>query len=153
MSLIKWNRNKELFPGLNNLTTWVDDFLGHGDFESLFDKMSRMGTTVPAVNIEDTKEGYKLAMAVPGVKKEDLKIDLKGNLLTVSAENKSESESKDKDFVRREFSFHSFSRSFTLPENIDDSKIVASYSDGVLNLLMPKQDVKAEAEGTKIQIS
>lgn len=153
MSLIKWNRNKELFPGFANLTSWVDDLIGHGDFESVFDKVSRMGTTVPAVNIEDTKEGYKLEMAVPGVKKEDLKIDLKGKLLTVSAENKTEAESKDKDYVRREFSFHSFSRSFTLPDNVDGSKIAASYKEGVLHLLMPKQDSKPEAGGTHIQIN
>ena len=99
--------------------------------------------TIPAVNIIETKEEFKISLAVPGMKKDDFKIDVEGDMLTISAETKEEKEEKDKKFTRKEFSFSSFTRSFTIPVGIKTDKIDAHYVDGVLMLMLPKtEDIK-----------
>jgi len=95
---------------------------------------------VPAVNISEQKDNYLVSLAVPGVKKEDLKIDVDGNMLTISSEKEVSNEEKDKKFTRREYSYSSFSRSFTLPEEINKEKIDARYEDGVLKISLPRKE-------------
>jgi len=95
---------------------------------------------VPAVNISEQKDNYLVSLAVPGVKKEDLKIDVDGNMLTISSEKEESNEEKDKKFTRREYSYSSFSRSFTLPEEINKEKIDARYEDGVLKISLPRKE-------------
>jgi len=95
---------------------------------------------VPAVNISEQKDNYLVSLAVPGVKKEDLKIDVDGNMLTISSEREESNEEKDKKFTRREYSYYSFSRSFTLPEEINKEKIDARYEDGVLKISLPRKE-------------
>ncbi|MBK9149633.1 MAG: Hsp20/alpha crystallin family protein [Saprospiraceae bacterium] len=107
---------------------------------------------VPAVNISESKDAYKVSLAVPGMKKEDFKIDLDGNMLTISSEKKEEKEEKDEKFTRKEYSFSSFSRSFTVPDDIEADKIAASYKDGVLELKLPKKEPAKKAEAKKIEI-
>jgi HSP20 family protein len=107
---------------------------------------------VPAVNISESKDAYKVSLAVPGMKKEDFKIDLDGNMLTISSEKKEEKEEKDEKFTRKEYSFSSFSRSFTVPDDIEADKIAASYKDGVLELKLPKKEPVKKAESKKIEI-
>ena len=93
--------------------------------------------TTPAVNIIESKDSYEVTMAVPGMKKEDFKIDVDGKMLTISAEIQTTKELKDEKYTRKEYNFNSFSRSFTLPEEIQEEKIVASYENGLLKIILP----------------
>ena len=95
---------------------------------------------VPAVNITDNKDDYKLSVAAPGLKKTDFKIDVEGNMLTISSEKEDNKEVKDARYTRREYSYSSFSRSFALPEEVNQDNIEASYEDGVLKVVLPKKD-------------
>jgi HSP20 family protein len=107
-----------------------------------FDETGIWGRTmnVPAVNITEQKNEYKVELAVPGMKKDDFKIDVDGNMLTISSEKEESSEEKEKKFTRKEYSYSSFSRSFTLPEEINLDKIEAKYEDGVLRLSLPRKE-------------
>jgi HSP20 family protein len=101
---------------------------------------------IPAVNITDQKNEYLVALAAPGMKKSDFKIDVDGNILTISSQKEEDKEEKDKKFTRREYSYSSFSRSFTLPDEVNKEKIEAKYEDGILRVALPKKDeVKAPA--------
>lgn len=95
---------------------------------------------VPAVNISERKDDFQVTMAAPGLKKEDFKIRLEGTILTISSEKEEESEEKNEKFTRREYSYSSFERSFSLPEEVNQSAIEAQYKDGVLSLTLPKKE-------------
>jgi len=95
---------------------------------------------IPAVNITENKDEYKVALAVPGMKKDDFNIDIDGNMLTISSEKEETKEEKDKKFTRKEYNFSSFSRSFTLPDEVNKEKIEAKYEDGVLKLSLPRKE-------------
>ena len=103
---------------------------------------------VPAVNITDNKDDYQVSVAVPGMKKSDFKIDVEGNMLTISSEKEESSEEKDARYTRKEYSYSSFRRSFALPEEVNQEKIEASYQDGVLKVMLPKKD-----EAKKLAVS
>lgn len=106
----------------------------------------------PPVNVKEVEEGYQLEIVAPGLEKESFKVDLDKNLLTVSAEKKSEGEAKAEKLLRREYNFQSFKRSFTIDENIDAENIDAKYMNGVLTLVLPKKaDLKAAAKQITIQ--
>lgn len=120
-----------------------------GEGNNGWNKMLR----VPPVNITENKGNFKVVLAVPGMKKEDLKIDLDGNMLTISSEKEEKKEENDEKFTRKEFSFYSFSRSFTLPEDVDQEKIEANYHDGELTLMLPKKEGPQMNEPKKISIS
>jgi HSP20 family protein len=104
--------------------------------------------TVP-VNIHQTKDAYHLEVSAPGLKKEDIKINVEEGLLTVSYEQKEETQSEEYKTVRREFSYNSFKRSFTLGDKINAADIQGKYEDGVLKVLLPK---KPEAQAVSKQI-
>ena len=95
---------------------------------------------VPAVNITEQKDQYLVSLAAPGLKKDDFKIDVDGNMLTISSEKEENKEEKDKKFTRKEYSYSSFSRCFTLPEEIKQEKIEAKYEDGVLKISLPRSE-------------
>jgi HSP20 family protein len=95
---------------------------------------------VPAVNITERKDNYLVSMAAPGLKKEDFKIAMDGNLLTISSEKEEENEEKEGRYTRQEYSYSSFERSFTLPDEVEKDKIDAHYKDGVLELVLPKKE-------------
>jgi HSP20 family protein len=95
---------------------------------------------VPAVNITEQKDEYLVSFAAPGLKKEDFKIDVDGNVLTISSEKEESSEEKDKKFSRKEYSYSSFRRSFTLPEEVNQEKIEAKYVDGILKVSLPRNE-------------
>lgn len=108
--------------------------------------------TVPAVNITKEENDYKVTLAAPGMKKTDFNVSMDNNILTISAVNENEHEEKKKKYTRREYNYTSFSRSFTLPEDVDKKQINAKYDNGVLTLTMPvNKDKKAEA-GKKIKV-
>jgi HSP20 family protein len=139
MTLIK--RKQEQTPGF-----WFNDFLGKDFFD--FNPVQSFGKTIPAVNIKETETDFKIEVAAPGLKKEDIKVELENGVLTISAENKTEKEEADKDgrYTRREFSYSSFKRSFTVNEDsVDADKIEGKYENGVLNLQLPKK-AKSEPE-------
>jgi len=96
--------------------------------------------TIPAVNIKETKENFMVTLAVPGMKKEDFDIRIDGNMLTIGCEKEEEREEKEKAFNRKEYNYSSFSRSFTLPDEVMKEKIDAHYENGELKLMMPKTE-------------
>ena len=99
------------------------------------------------VNVKETKDTYQVEVVAPGFEKNDFNINLEKNILSVSAEKKGETENKDEKQTRKEYSFHSFKRSFTIDEKVDAEKIEAKYVNGVLTLNLPrKEEVKASAK-------
>jgi HSP20 family protein len=119
-----------------------------------FDKGSMFGRTlsVPAVNITENKDNFEVSLAVPGLKKDDFKIDVDGNMLTISSEKEESKEEKEKAFTRKEYSYSSFSRSFSLPEEVNKEKIDARYEDGVLKLILPRKEESKKAISKKIAV-
>jgi len=109
---------------------WFD--LGSGVFNRTL--------TVPAVNIMETKDDFKLSFAVPGMKKDDFHIGIEGNMLTISSEKEESHEEKEDRFTRKEYNYSSFSRSFSLPEYVVKDNIQATYTDGVLHITLPKKE-------------
>src|SRR5438094_234434 len=105
--------------------------------------------TMPAVNINENKDEYKISVAAPGLKKDDFEIDVEGNMLTISCEKEENREEKDGRHTRREYNYSSFSRSFTLPEDVNKDRIAAAYEDGVLKLTLPKKEEAKKAALSK----
>jgi len=106
----------------------------------------------PAVNVVDNPDDYQVELAAPGVKKDDFKVDVDDRLLTISCETKTESEEKEKNYTRREFSSKSFKRQFTVPNNVDLEDVSAKYEDGVLRLTLKKIN-KEEPKKREVLIS
>lgn len=129
MSIIKRNNNV-LFPSLMNEIFKPDWFGG----------MDNYSAQVPAVNIKENEKDYELELAVPGMNKDDFNVEVDHNIMTVSAEIENEDTETRENYTRREFSYSSFKRSFTLPDTIADDKIKAAYKDGVLKLTLPKKE-------------
>jgi HSP20 family protein len=126
--------------------TLFDDFFKPWNEWFANDRMFGRTINVPAVNITEEKNEYMVALAVPGMKKDDFRIDIEGNMLTISSEKEETKEEKDKKFTRKEYNFTSFSRSFTLPDEVDKQKIEAKYEDGVLRISLPfNEEVKKPA--------
>ncbi|MBC8052370.1 MAG: Hsp20/alpha crystallin family protein [Sphingobacteriaceae bacterium] len=112
-------------------------------FESFFNDSfvsDRMTSKVPAVNIAETENDFHIELAVPGLKKEDFKINLDKYVLSVSAEKKAENNQAEKRYSKREYSYASFVRSFTLPETANQEKIDAEYLDGILKITVAKKE-------------
>lgn len=108
--------------------------------------------TIPAVNIKEHPKNFTVELAAPGFKKEDLKVNVEDGLLTISSEKKQESEEEKKGYSRKEFSYSSFSRSFSLPENADAESMKARFSDGVLKLTINKKKQLPKKNGRTIAI-
>ena len=122
-------------------------------FESLFNDSfvsDRLSTKVPAVNIAETENDFHIELAAPGLKKEDFKISLDKYVLNVSVEKKTENTQEDKRYNKREYSYASFVRSFTLPEIANQEQIDAEYVDGILKITVAK---KEEAKSLTREIS
>ncbi len=116
------------------------------------DSLARSGGSVfvPKVDIIENEKSYELQVAAPGLTKEDFNIELKDNLLTVSGERKFTDEKKEKNYHTVETQYGSFSRSFSLPENVDSEKINAKYNNGILELTIPKDEKKALKTSIKV---
>ena len=140
-------------PSKQQLSRWfnspIDRFFGN-DFFDLWngDKLE----TLPSLNITEEKNNYLIELAAPGLKKEDFNIDVQGNVVTISCDKETEHETNETDFLRREYDFTSFSRSFTLPETADPNKIHAKYIDGVLHLEIPKRPETLKEKTQKIKV-
>ena len=125
------------------------------DFSSRFNSLlsefdnreSSLSGFTPVVNTREGEFAYHVDADLPGVKKKDIKINVKGNVITISGERKEKKEVKEKEYQRVETSFGKFERSFTLPEDVDAENITASSEDGVLEVVIPK--LKSEAKKVK----
>jgi HSP20 family protein len=95
---------------------------------------------IPAVNVKENENAFQIEVAAPGLKKEDFKLSLHENRLTISAKQEENKEEKTEKYSRQEFNYSSFQRTFTLPKNVDGEKIDASYTDGILHVGLPKKE-------------
>jgi HSP20 family protein len=111
-------------------------------FSSLFGGLAeeREGFWAPIVDIEEDNESIIVRAEIPGLKREDIKVSVQGNRLTITGERKQESETKNKTFHRVERSYGKFSRMITLPTDVDADKVKANYKDGILNITLPKPE-------------
>jgi HSP20 family protein len=133
MSLIRWEPFREM-----------DDFFRQ--YSPLFGRQARgvgerEGEWAPAANISETEKEYLIKAELPEVKKEDVKITVENGIITIRGERKQEKEQKDENEIRVESFYGSFSRSFSLPENVDASGVRAESKDGVLKVHIPKKEV------------
>jgi HSP20 family protein len=115
---------------------------------------SSTGTTLPSVNIRETKDDFVVEVAAPGMRKEDFRIELDNNIMSISSERSETDEDKDNEgnYTRREFSYQSFQRSFTLPSSVHGENISAQYKDGVLNIVIPKKEEAKQKPSRIIEI-
>jgi HSP20 family protein len=122
------------------------DFLNVDDF---FDRglLNKWQKEFPAVNISEDEKVYGIEVVAPGFRKDDFKVKVDDDILTISAESKFEKQEpgNGKEYTRREYGYNSFTRSFRLPENVKDDSISASYQDGILKLELPKSKVQVKA--------
>jgi len=142
-------RSDHYFPSL------IDNFLSRDLFDWGTSNFSTTNTTLPAVNIHESDESYEIEVAAPGMSKEDFQVQLEHNMLTISSEKKDERKEKKKgQYTRREFSYQSFQRSFTVPEmEVEGDKISAKYCDGVLCITLPKREEVKPKPAREIKIS
>lgn len=123
---------------LNSLPSFVEEFFNREMPYSYNRNWATIST--PAVNIVEGKDEFRIEVAAPGLNKEDFKINLENDQLTISANKEVKKEENEETYTRREFSYSSFSRSFTLPDTVDGDKIKASHQDGVLTIHVPKKE-------------
>lgn len=136
MTLIR--RSNGLFQGA---PSFFDDFLTKDVFDWSKANNVVKGSSLPAVNVKEDKDSFEVEVAVPGLDKEDFKIELENDILTISSEKEATKESGEKNYMRREFQYSSFKRTFSLPENaVNGDKVEANYTDGVLHILLPKKE-------------
>ena len=147
MALMK--RNGNLLPMI------FDDFFNRDVFDWNNSNYSDTNTTIPAVNIKETAENYEVQVAAPGMTKDDFKVELDGNSLTISSEKSQQNEQKEGErYSRKEFSYQSFQRTFNLQKDVVDiDKIQAKYDNGILHLLIPKKEEVKQKPPRRIQIS
>ena len=135
-----------------SLNSWISDWFGD-DLSSMFNSNFNRGITLPAVNIRETDDAYFVEMAVPGMKKSNFEIALDNNVLLISTEREHQEESDEGTYTRREFGYSAFRRSFTLPETVDEQKIMATYQDGLLSVHLPKREEAKKKPARTITIS
>lgn len=140
MSLVL--RNK-LFPSFN------DDF-SNDFFPSFFNQPSSIN--LPSVNISEDGDNFKIELAAPGLDKKDFRIEVKNNVLSISSEKEEKHENENEKFMRREFNYCSFKRSFGLPQSVDVDKIKAKHNNGVLSVTIPKKEEAKEKPLKQIEI-
>ncbi|HRN97802.1 MAG TPA: Hsp20/alpha crystallin family protein [Flavobacterium sp.] len=116
------------------------------------DWMGGNALSVPPVNIRETDTQFEVELSAPGKTKDDFNIDVDQNLLTISSESNQESSSNEGKYTRREFSFSSFKRSFTLPETVNEDQITARYENGILSIVLPKKEEALPKAKRMIQI-
>ncbi len=134
-----------------------------GGYQSILDRLFRndlrdyfmadFPETVPAVNISEEKDRYVIEMAAPGLKKEDFKVNVQNDEITIACEKEEEKKEEGKHYSRREYNYSSFTRSFTLPDDANINNIEARYTDGVLKLTVSKKDSVPAKQAKQIPVS
>lgn len=150
-TLLRTNGN--LFPALPSL---IEEFFNRDLIDSSVSDWRERGATMPSVNIAETNEDFLIEVAAPGMKRENFKVELDNNILTIAAHLEAEQEEKSEkaNFTRREFNYQSFQRNFSLPENkVEGEKIVARYADGILYVTVPKKEEAKVKPARQISIS
>ena len=147
MSLIKRNEANWLPSVFDDM--FKTDWLGGTT------NVNSIGTSIPAVNIQETEESFSVEVAAPGKTKEDFNIELENDVLTISSEDKKENETTEKNgrYTRKEFSYSTFKRAFSLPDSVDSEKISAQYNNGVLEIMLPKREEAKVQAKRMIEIS
>jgi HSP20 family protein len=148
MPLVKFNRR---LPILDSMFPEISDITDNMLTEDLFLKDNWM----PAINVKEHKKDFEIEVAAPGFTKKDFEVSISDDVLTISAENKKENEEKEGNYSRKEFSYNSFNRTFTLPKSIDfKKKMKANYENGVLLIHLEKLEATKGLERKKmIEIS
>ncbi len=128
-------RNEPYYP------SFFDRFFNNELMDWDYSNFSSTNTSLPAVNVKETDDDFVIEVAAPGMDKNDFKVNFKNNVLTISSEKKNETEEKKESYTRREFSYQSFQRSFTVAENaVIGDKISAKYDNGILHITLPKRE-------------
>ncbi|TCJ19073.1 Hsp20/alpha crystallin family protein [Flaviaesturariibacter flavus] len=104
---------------------------------------------MPAVNVSETDKEYRLSLAAPGLSKEDFQVNVEGKLLTIRSEKEERHAEEKERYTRKEYSFSSFSRSFSFPEDVQADKISAVYKDGILRVELPRKALAGPGNGAK----
>ncbi len=144
MSLVKYN------PFNRSLSRYFDDFFD-GGLTNFIGRDYAPG--IPSVNVVEADDHFRIELAAPGMEKSDFEVKVDDNRLTISAKRENEEEVKEEGkYMRREFSFTSFARSFELPENVKPEEIKASYDKGVLHIRLPKTEVEVVENARVIDI-
>ena len=146
MNLVKWNNMID-----RPITSLIDNFFGRDISDYLVDWKGAQ----PAVNILETKDDYRVEVAVPGMTKEDFDVKLDNDVLVITGKKEESKEDKKGNYMRREFSYSSFQRSFHLPAGaVDSEKVEANYKDGILLVTVPKKEqAKVEPKAKQITIT
>ena len=138
----------------NQIPSLFDRFFDGDMFDWSNRNFSNTNTTIPSVNIKENADAFTVEVAAPGFEKGDFKIELNLNTLSISSEKKVENETKEGEvFTKREFSYQSFSRSFTLPQIADGDRIEANYQNGILTVLIPKREEAKPKPARMIEIN
>jgi HSP20 family protein len=138
----------------NQTPSLFDRFFDGEMFDWSNRNFSNTNTTLPSVNIKDNTDAFTVEVAAPGLEKGDFKIELNRNLLTISSEKEVKNETKEGEvFTKREFSYQSFTRSFTLPQIADGDKIEAVYENGILSVSIPKREEAKPKPARMIEIN
>jgi HSP20 family protein len=142
-------RKNDLFP------SFFDDFFTRDFMNWGLSNNSHTNTNIPAVNIKETNDHFEVEMAAPGMTKNDFRIELDGNQLTITSEkeNQNVENNENNNYSRKEFSYQSFQRRFQLPKDVVDAdKIEARYENGLLHLMIPKKEEAKQRPPRMIQI-
>ena len=151
MAIVRWRPLRDIVSIQDEMNQLFDDFFGRTQKRwSAFGPEEGLWT--PNVDVSETKDEIVVTAEMPGLKKEDIKLSVQDNVITLSGEKKSEEEKKDANFYRLERSFGSFCRSFTLPTPVEAEKIKASFKDGILKVTLPKSE-KVKPKEIPINIS
>jgi HSP20 family protein len=133
-----------IFPSVESklVSNFFDDFITKDLFDWTDRNFAALGSNLPSVNLKETDTKIEVELAAPGMKREDFKVAVDNDILMISSEKEEEKEEvrKKDNYIRREFNYQSFSRTFSLPETIDESKIEAIYKDGILHVVVPKKE-------------
>lgn len=138
MSIVRYNNSVLNDFAPTSFSHLIDRFFN----ESIGRSGGSAYSFVPKVDIIESEKAFEIHVAVPGMNKEDFKVDVKDNYLTVSGERKFKKESAEKHFRSVESQYGAFGRTFVLPENVDAEKIEAKYNNGILELVVPKDEKK-----------
>ncbi|MDA3892814.1 MAG: Hsp20/alpha crystallin family protein [Salinivirgaceae bacterium] len=138
----------------NSYSDLFDHFFDNNMFDWSDKKLSNTSTTIPLVNVKEYKDGYSVELAAPGLKKDDFKVELNNDILTISSEKRIENEENNgHQFTKKEFSYQSFNRSFALPSKVNSGKIKAKYENGILIVSLPKKEEAKPRPVKQIAIS
>jgi HSP20 family protein len=144
------NGNGGLFPSLSN-DFLAEQFLNPHLFGFEGDFFNE-GMTIPPVNVSETEKEFKMDLSAPGMKRDDFKVNIENGALTISSEKEEENKEENKNYKRREYSYNRFSRTFQLPENVDENNINAKYDNGILQITIPKKDIKPAKPKKEIKV-